>query len=475
MNRFLIKKQQFRFLSFIVILVLGFILWMLNTILNNDSYYIFELRYLFYSLFIYSIIYICTIIWCKDYDIISPLHLISFIYMFIFFITPILLISNGDTTCYGTDIMNGCKKATNIFLIGYVSFVFAYCLNNSMNRKTKKISRNDIQLEQKDIILASIIIWSIGFIASLLYLGSLGKSPMYILTFGLKGEVSASIYDASNMRFFISVSYMMVIPTIVLFNKLKSFPLKCIIVLMTVSAYYVNGYRFIVLIVLVGCLIISHRSAEKNISIRTMIITMGILIIVVSFMGVTRNDVRLGKKVDTSSFGMNSIIYSLKSNFDIYKPFYGLVNKYPSQYNYTVGGSMLKDTLSMWIPRAIWKNKPTSMEQTEVIALMNSVGDYAIKGAAMAWPNIAEFYMEFGLISVIVCMYAFGYVAKKSIEWYKSDDYKKIIKYSVLLPTFLQLIIRGYTPSNVTMLVFLFLPIIGYRIYKMIFIDQRKE
>ncbi len=54
-------------------------------------------------------------------------------------------------------------------------------------------------------------------------------------------------------------------------------------------------------------------------------------------------------------------------------------------------------------------------------------------------------------------MYMFGRLAAASVKWYHSSDYKDTLKYAIMMPAFLQLVIRGYTPSNVTMLVYLFM------------------
>ena len=222
------------------------------------------------------------------------------------------------------------------------------------------------------------------------------------------------------------------------------------------------GYRFIILIVLIGCVIITLRKQGKELSYSKATLLLVGVIGIIGFIGFARVSVRTGGAYANQGFSCKDIIYSLKSNFDIYQPYYGLVSKYPSEYPFTHGRSMIVDTLAMWIPRIIWPNKPTGEEQTMTIALMNSVDSFAIKGAAMSWPNIAEFYMEFGVVGVCAFMYIFGRIVAESVKWYHSRDYKDILKYAVMMPTYLQLVIRGYTPSNITMLVYLFAPLIGF-------------
>ena len=446
---------------------------MLGICLRYSGEYENEMFFLCMMQVLYSLIYMWSITKTRSADILLPIHLISYLYLGLFFITPILLIASGDEKCHGVNVMGGCYSATLIFLIGYIAFVIGYRFSRRY-RETAVIEYDSIQLPQKNLVVVAVLLWGIGCISAILYLASTGKSLSYILSFGQQGNVSEYTTSSLGVRFLISFSYMMAMTYVVIFDKAKSIALKVIIGLITLSLYYVCGYRFIIIIVFVGCVIISFRRRNKELSYSRALLILLCILVMISVIGYSRRAVRSGQSITGNPFNAENIIYSLKSNFDIYQPFYGLVEKYPSEYPHTLGGSMVKDTLAMWIPRAIWSGKPTGEEQTMTIALMNSVSEFAIKGAAMAWPNIAEFYMEFGIIGVCILMYLFGRIASVSVKWYHSNNYKDVLKYAILMPTFLQLVIRGYTPSNVTMLVFLFIPLLGFKIFKN-FLERRKH
>lgn len=109
----------------------------------------------------------------------------------------------------------------------------------------------------------------------------------------------------------------------------------------------------------------------------------------------------------------------------------------------------------MMIPRALWRGKPYPPTHEVATAAMNSV---AAK-SGMAFPNIGEFYFEFGAIGVVVCMFVFGILCaklKRMLE--KANNLESMIIYSVTFLSLVQIIGRGYIPSNFYLLIFLNLP-----------------
>ena len=185
----------------------------------------------------------------------------------------------------------------------------------------------------------------------------------------------------------------------------------------------------------------------------------------ISIMGFMRHGLRTGSVTDWSSFSIDDILYALETNFNIYKPFYGLVTHYPSQYAYTLGGSMIYDTITHFIPRAIWPGKPLAIYSTMAIAMKNSTNAFTLDHAAMAWPNLGEYYMEFGIIGSVLIMFWFGRALKKSIRLYESTTIDDIILYAVFYGFTMQIITRGYTPTIVGLLIFLYLPAIVIRAF----------
>lgn len=434
---------------------------------DYNGEYTVELWFIFLSYIVVAIMYVQTITTMNEFDFFHPIHVVTFLYLCIFGITPILLVGAGREDCFGVDVMPGCIKATTIFLAGYIAYCVGYSVTSIRNTYPKIIEERKIFIETKRLLYVSIIIWCIGLIGDSLYQVSTGKSIFYVLSFGATGEFdfgSETYVNSELVRFLINFGYCMIIPLVVVFNISKSKILKMAMLFVTASVFYVHGFRIFLVIMLLGIILSYLRMNNKKLTTANLAILMLILLIMIGFLGFTRHSVRGGYSIDFNEFSFDDITYALESNFNIYQPFYGLVTKYPSTYNYTMGSSIFFDSIIMWIPRILWPGKPLATEQTMTIGLKRAVSDYAIDHAAMSWPNIAEYYMEFGVIGVIVIMYILGKVCKKSINLYHSSNFMSLVIYAVFLPTLIQLVIRGYTPSNITMIAFLFAPLLAYKI-----------
>ena len=135
----------------------------------------------------------------------------------------------------------------------------------------------------------------------------------------------------------------------------------------------------------------------------------------------------------------------------------------PEKHPYTYGATMIVYTLVLIIPRAIWPGKPIPMMKEVVEAVQGAT----VLKAGAAFPNLGEFYMEFGAIGCVVCMWIFGVLSRKlKILYEDPDNTNDVILYCTLLPAYMQLIARGYTPSNVYLILFLALP---YLVHKFLY------
>mgnify|MGYP002600366856 FL=1 len=198
---------------------------------------------------------------------------------------------------------------------------------------------------------------------------------------------------------------------------------------------------------------------KKRPSVILIIALLLLLSISVGFIGGIRDDMRAGNGIGNS---INSIIQFeyitsvIIDNFSIYKTYYGIVQNIPSIMNYTFGKLMFMYTLIMFIPRWIWSSKPNPISQkiNEI-----AVSKYASK-AGTAYPYLGEYYHEFGVFGIMFFSYFFG----KICSWLKIKMYEinihSIILYSSICPLLLQIMIRGYTPSNFYLIIFSVLPII---------------
>ena len=423
------------------------------------EYFILIISYFFVvGIFVFNTVYF-------KIDIFHPYILASILYIGIFTIMPIVLINKGDTNCIGIDVMDGCIKTTLIYMICYMIFSFAYISTNVVN-KDNKINFEVFNLNMKKKILKiSLIIWTFGFLGGMILLFANGSSIMYVLTLGARGVNSENALSNIYLQAFGNFRFFMVIPLIYILFLGKSKFLKIILLYLTSMVYLSTGFRFAMVILIVSIFTFYYKSKEKKPSIFMCIIILVIFLLFISVMGYIRSDLRSGKEISLDNFSMQEVEYALKTNFNIYQPLYGIVQKYPSEYDYTYGRATILETITMFVPRIIWNEKPLATESSVAMAMRRSVSDDVIFKAHMAIPNIGEVYVDFGIVGCIVYMFFLGRILKKSINLYHSGNIHKLIVYSVLLPTYMQIIIRGNTPSNFYLVIFLLLPALIIKTY----------
>ena len=149
------------------------------------------------------------------------------------------------------------------------------------------------------------------------------------------------------------------------------------------------------------------------------------------------------------------IFEAIWGNFDIYKTYYGVVSRIPSQMDYTLGQQMILYTLAIFVPRAIWPNKPQPIIR-QVIAV--SVNNYAAV-AGSAYPALGEWYHEFGVLGCVVIAFISGRLLKRLWNLSNENSIISLMLFSIVLPSLLQVCIRGYTPTNFWMILTMVLPL----------------
>lgn len=386
--------------------------------------------------------------------IFEPIVIITFLYLMIFCIAPMMNIVNKETLCFGINIMGGAKKATYIFILSYCAFYIGYYYKFNRNLINPKLLKKE---KNKYIYQIGVTIWIICYILTVLYLMSTGKGILYIITGGVLGNGAITNNIEISADFMSMFSYSLIPTWMYIYIYGNNKILKILLGILTCTSYIVRGYRFILVIFIMAPIIFNYTRKNKRPKIVTLVSLLIIMILMVGILGFSRNSIKSGTDVEWSGFSLEFVTEAVKGNFDIYKPYYGLVESIPNEQSYTYGGQ-LSYTFTMFIPRAIWKSKPSPMIH-ELIAI--SVNDYASKAGA-AWPNLGEFYSEFGILGSIIFMFIFGRICGISKCLYKSPkrDTHSLIAYSIILPSYMQIVIRGYTPSNFYLMIFLLTPIL---------------
>lgn len=440
---------------------LGIFIILLTTILLANNFvgfkYNLETKIIVISFFYISILYLFTITNEKEIDIFHPIHLVTIIYLCIFIFTPLILINQGKGNCWGVNVMKGCIKATLILNLSYTCYIVGYNKLKIRNY-TFYPHQNYSKLQEKKIVKISLLIWVVGFLLSLYYLKLTGRSLSFILTLG-NSAASLDTNLGGNLLFLSNFTLVMIVPLLYLFRYSNSKTLFSVLCFLTFATMYIRGFRIFVIILIISLFIVYFKVKLKKPSFKVLSLTFIILIVFFTFLGNKRGSLRTGDYDETATeINSDAISSMMESNFEIYKPFYGLVVRYPDYYDFTLGKSMVWDALINWIPRAIWPSKPLAADQTMPVGLKRAVSAEAIDHGAMAWPNIGEFYMEFGTIGCCILFYFFGIGSKHLLKFYYSKNINYLFVYAVIFPIIFQFIIRGAFSQLVPFIIFTILP-----------------
>lgn len=158
--------------------------------------------------------------------------------------------------------------------------------------------------------------------------------------------------------------------------------------------------------------------------------------------------------MDFSQVNSDALFDAFMYNAEIFYPFYNLVEYIPKYANYHYGLGIL-NIVVQFIPRALWPGKPTMLGKTAFEAM------YGDSMGGAAYPNIGEFYYEFGIVGVIVFMFAYGRIMQgvyyKAMQ--KKDKLSQLM-FAINFGYIIQFVCRGHFASWAIDYVFMLGPIV---------------
>lgn len=387
------------------------------------------------------------------FNIFDPMWVFSFMYLMMYFVTPIYDLFIGNHTWYGYSLLQYGVKASIIALLGYISFYIIYS-NYITVRKYSSVmpirdeEEPDIPTYKRDVSVTLILLmYAVCFAANVFYMVKYyGMSAQALLSFGLlKGDdVSAT---SSDIGFISMLSYSLPTATLLYMEYGKSKALKIILFVPMFIMQVTRGFRFFIIQIIITFVSYYYVRLRKRPKLTSLMAAFAILMVFVIGMTIFREAMRWGGNVDFSSITLTKLQEAFDDaiwdNFRIYNNYYGIVGAIPSRYGYVYGRQIILGTLVMVIPRILWPGKISSSANAGLKAI---IGPKIASGQAS--PNISEYYYAFGALGVIICMGVFAAVMKIARNKMNSEDPLDIMIFSVLLGANIQLIIRSYTPSN---------------------------
>lgn len=455
----MIISKRLTSLFFLIVLVLIFI-FLIPEELESIYYYnyIINLFCIIISITLLLILYVKN-----QLDILEPLAFIAVIYISMYFFTPLYDICVGKLTWYGYDLFKYGIKATLIELFGFLVFFIFYRgfkigkFYKFQYKKQLKITENN---KLKASVMLILIMYIFCFIANAFYLMKYnGNGLVYILTLGILGTGGTIQETTVSIGFISMFSYSLPTITLLYWEFGKNKLLKKILFILMLMLQIARGFRFFVLQIAITFFAYYFIKNKKRPKFSSVLGVFFIVMIPVLLMTLFRNSIRAGRGIDIDGLTIliiqDAIEAAILDNFRIYQNFYGMVNVIPSQYPYVFGRQIILGTVFMVIPRIIWAKKLSSYGG---YGLSTLIGDGI--GSGQAYPSIGEYYYAGGIIGVAICMAIYGAWMKRiKNRLMYSKNVLDTIEYSVLLGVNLQLIIRGYMPSNFWYVIFAILPI----------------
>ncbi len=396
------------------------------------------------------------------FDIFDPIYFISIIYLFLYFVAPLHDIAMGNYLWFGYNLFSYGPKASLISFAGYLSFYLVY-RSRVIFRKQVVMQSDTTDLTRKQAnttkLIAAYFMYAITFAANVYYLINSGFSNLtYILTLGTFGSGTSSSV-ASSIGYISMLSYSL--PTIVLiiweYNNDRL--MKVILFIPMLLLQVARGYRFFVIQIAITFVTYVFLRKKKRPKLKNILLCLLILFFFVLVMTIFRDAIRKGAGVDFTQVSSERIVEAFDEAFwgdlRIYQNFYGMVRVIPLYYPYVFLRQIFIGTLIMAVPRALWLGKISSYGGEGLRELIGSN-----IAAGQAYPTIGEYYYAFGVVGVIAFMAIFGAWAKGlNLRYQQDGNPLSIMYFSVMLGCCLQLMIRGYFPSNFWYLLFAVLPI----------------
>lgn len=397
------------------------------------------------------------------FDLFDPIYFISLVYGLLYFITPAYDIAIGNYLWYGYDLSGAAVRATIYALIGYIAFAASYAFG--FRRTDNTLLPRDPDLKQEETGKAHVgvilIMFLFCFVSNMYYLTRNGSSWLYVLSLGVfdAGEQTQKV--TADIGFLAMFSYCLPATVLLYWEYGTSKPLKGLLFFLMLIMQVARGFRFFVVQIFITFLTFVFLRKKERPKIGTLLGMVVLAVVPIMLMTLFRNTIRAGASVDYASALSTDLRDAVDEvfwfNFRIYHNYHALVAKVPSHFGYVYGRQIFVGTAIMLVPRILWAGKPSPGAGEDISVLIGA----RLKGTGQAMPNIGEFYYALGVIGIIICMAVYGLWMRRVKQklLVGSTRPMDLIKFSILLGVNLQIIIRGYTPSNFWYVIFSLLPI----------------
>jgi len=390
-------------------------------------------------------------------DVLEPIILVNAGYWLYFAYAPIVDLLSGNDTFFDVRFVPMLPLGLLCAALGLLSMTIGYYCSAGPSLATAlptpSVRERSAVTYASALLLATVVLFGAYLRSSplswaeLLSLGQMGSSD----AMWSEGHAVSALtnYLKSTIECFVP-AFMVLLGYSTSRRKLL-IPLFIAILLI----YTTLGFRYRVLVLAMAPAVYWYLRTQRRPTAPHIASAAVVGFLIVGGIGALRSAFRSGQNVESTDLGRSFVQFN--SSLAIYQPFLITLTAFPSRHDFLWGTSFLYVAYQP-IPRALWPNKPPSPQQEIVRAAFGS--EDPVK-SGVAFPNIAEFYVNFGLPGVVALMFVFGAFMRTVYEYMRlnHDNTWALIIYAIALPFFVQLISRGYFVQTFTESVFLLGPL----------------
>lgn len=393
----------------------------------------------------------------RPVSLFEPYTMVTLVYVLVYHVAPVFQFSAGNTVRYGVDAMPQTVEAVALVIVGHFFFTLAYGFVGRKKTEGVLPSMYREPMNKRRLAKIAYIVFAVCYVLVVYYQIGRGFSLAYIMSGGLAGEQSGTIGESSLM-FLSYFRYACVGAWAVAFAYGQNRAAKVITFVMLLAIVFFSGTRAAILVPILAPIVIHHIQKGKAPSLASLGIAAGLLVLLFAVMQVARGGVAAGSGFDIGASTLDDLFSPFFAEIDDFKVFYSILGVVPERHGFLYGSQMILYSLVLLIPRAVWPGKPTP----QVYDIVNATyGNQAVLNG-VAYPNLGEYYVEFGVIGVIVCMFVLGLLCRYARNLYieRQGLSLSLVLYSLIYGSLFQIVIRGYMPQNFTMMMFLLAPVI---------------
>ena len=288
------------------------------------------------------------IIAARRFDVMDPFYLITGLYFLVFVWAPCEWIKIGQTDYQGVEVMEYLPRGNTVFIIGYISYVLGgfFCKKNRRRAETALLDEDE---QAKVFILRyALVLLIFSLFCSLTYFRLTGRSIMMMLSFGQFGADEPVTYKNTSLLF-LSCFLRSAVPAILLLfayrkqGRVSTYLCFSVVALISLS----SGSRNTAILVILSPVIYHYVSTGTRPRKRTVLLGLFFLFVGVCIIGIFRQTMRAGTRIDLSVVDFDAMMKAFMYNVEIFFPFYNLTGMIPKEIHYHWGLGFLNILLSL--------------------------------------------------------------------------------------------------------------------------------